>query len=137
APADAITDPRAIEFHIATNELAAGQILMHGDVSKDPGDAGLAVLVPVGKRAIALRVTDEIAVGDFIRPGDTADLIAVFNDKVSAAASEGGGRGAGEARIFLQNVVVLTVGNSISVGQVPGVKAAQNSKGDSTKATKG
>lgn len=107
-PPGALTDPRSAEFHVAVTAVPAGQILMASALSAAPAAAGLAVLVPPGKRAIALHVSNEIAVGNFLRPGDHADLIAVFDPPGTA------GRTGSEARVVLQDVEVLTVGGRVA-----------------------
>jgi len=116
-PPDAITDPQNAEFLVATTDIAAGQIIMRSALSETAGDAGLSVLVPVGKRAVALRVNDEISVGDFLRPGDRADLIAVFGGDGSTIGDINVHTASADqkkARIVLQNVEVLTVGSAVS-----------------------
>lgn len=108
-PTGVLTDPRSAEFLVAVTDVPAGEMILRGALSATPAAAGLAALVPAGMRAIALRVSDEIAVGNFLRPGDHADLVAVFGPSSTA------GTGAGsEARIVLQDVMVLTVGNLVS-----------------------
>ena len=108
-PSGALTDPRSAEFLVAVTDVPAGEMILRGALSATPSAAGLAALVPAGMRAIALRVSDEIAVGDFLRPGDHADLVR------GGGPSSAAGAGAGsEARIVLQDVMVLTVGNLVS-----------------------
>lgn len=108
-PSGALTDPRSAEFLVAVTDVPAGEIILRGALSATPAAAGLAALVPAGMRAIALRVSDEIAVGDFLRPGDHADLVAVFGPSSAVGAGAGS-----EARIVLQDVMVLTAGNLVS-----------------------
>lgn len=108
-PSGVLTDPRSAEFLVAVTDVPAGEMILRGALSATPAAAGLAALVPAGMRAIALRVSDEIAVGDFLRPGDHADLVAVFGPSSAAGAGAGS-----EARIVLQDVMVLTAGNLVS-----------------------
>lgn len=100
-PANAFADPERVVGHVAVTDLHPNQVVVREAVSESKADAGLAVLVPQGKRAVAVRVNDEIAVGNFVRPGDHADLHVVVP----------GERGEGtEARVLLQDVQILSVG---------------------------
>ncbi len=61
-------------------------------------ETGLSVVIPRGKRAISIPISDSVASSGLIRPGNKVDLIATFEDK---------------SAFLLQNLLVLAVGDSI------------------------
>ncbi len=78
---------------------------------------GLSVLVPAGKRAVALRVNDEVAVGNFIRPDDRVDIELVIpaDQRAKIQGKTVVGAGDPESRILLEDIAVLSVGEALAV----------------------
>ncbi|HMG49797.1 MAG TPA: Flp pilus assembly protein CpaB [Inquilinus sp.] len=115
-PAGARTAIGDVVGKIATVDIPAQQLLLDSVVSADPARAGLAALVPPGLRAISILTNDEIAVSEFVRPGDKVDIQLVLPDtalnKQSGLQRQGGGD-LSEARTVLQDVLVLTVGATL------------------------
>src|SRR3546814_3961444 len=102
---------------IARRDVVAGQILMASDVVSAGEAAGsLALLVPSGMRAVALSVNDEVAVGSFVTPSDRVDIQLVFSaEQVARLALAAPGDAALEARVLLQNIEVLSAGETLRV----------------------
>ncbi|WP_342235666.1 Flp pilus assembly protein CpaB [Inquilinus sp. OTU3971] len=100
---------------VATADIMAQQLLLDSTISADPAQAGLAALVPAGYRAISILTNDEIAVSQFVRPGDRVDIQLVLPDTVLSkqGALERPESDASEARTVLQDVLVLTVGSTL------------------------
>jgi pilus assembly protein CpaB len=110
---------------VATADIMPQQLLLDSMISADPAKAGLAALVPAGYRAISILTNDEIAVSQFVRPGDKVDIQLVLPEKVLSRqnalqlqvaaqqpdAAQGGDLS--EARTVLQDVLVLTVGSTL------------------------
>ena len=69
--------------------------------------AGLAATIPVGKRAVALRVNDVIGLAGFVLPGMRVDVLAAGDIPGDDAAA--GKR----CRTILQNIEVLSAGQHI------------------------
>ncbi len=67
-------------------------------------DLTLAFNLPVGKRAIAINVSEQIAVGYLIKPGDTVDVIANFSGEDNEPNM---------TKIVIQNVTVLAIGKNM------------------------
>lgn len=66
--------------------------------------AGLASIIPLGKRAVALRVNDVVGLAGFVQPGMRVDVLI-------AGTGPGGGSQAGVlSRTILQNIEVLSSG---------------------------
>lgn len=100
---------------VATTDILPQQLLLDSTMSADPAKAGLAALVPPGYRAISILTNDEIAVSQFVRPGDKVDVQLVLPDAVLAKQNglERPEADVSEARTVLQDVLVLTVGATL------------------------
>ena len=72
--------------------IAAGDQLTSTKVAGEIKDVGFSAVVPDGKRAVAVGVTEVIATGGHISPGDYVDVIAVF-EVGGESAGKGGGSG--------------------------------------------
>ncbi|MGI4880626.1 MAG: Flp pilus assembly protein CpaB [Janthinobacterium lividum] len=107
-PAGALTSPAQADGKIAIVDIQPQQLILENLVSADAGAAGLAMLVPVGQRVFSTDVTDDVAVGGFLRPGDTVDIEIVLPQDVIGGQQSGPDRS--ESRTLLQNIRVLTVG---------------------------
>jgi pilus assembly protein CpaB len=117
-PALVQVSPDGVIGKIAVTDIGPSQFVLASAFSADPGKAGLAMLVPAGLRAIAFRTTDEVAVGNFIRPGDHVDLQLVLPDPVLPGGNDPARRNDGsgsEAHTLLQDVTVLSVGDTIAI----------------------
>ncbi|WP_173655722.1 Flp pilus assembly protein CpaB [Sphingomonas turrisvirgatae] len=110
-PAHSIVTPAQAIGRIATVDIQPQQLILSSLVSSDPSAAGLAMLVPVGQRVISIDTTDEIAVGGFLRPGDTVDIEIVLPSEALGGTS---GVDRSESHTLLQNIKVLTVGPTLS-----------------------
>lgn len=110
-PEGAIVAPRDAVGKVAIVDIQPQQLVLASLVSTDPAAAGLAMLVPVGQRVISIDTTDEIAVGGFLRPGDSVDVEIVLPNDVFGGTADGQDRS--EARTLLQNIKVVTVGPTL------------------------
>ncbi|MFE0753673.1 Flp pilus assembly protein CpaB [Inquilinus sp. NPDC058860] len=119
---------------VATADIMPQQLLLDSTISADPARAGLAALVPAGYRAISILTNDEIAVSQFVRPGDKVDIQLVLpenvlNNQNGLEQPEGN---LSEARTVLQDVLVLTVGSTLgdpALAQAAGQNAAEPAAG--------
>jgi pilus assembly protein CpaB len=119
-PATAVTQPQAAIGKYAVVNIAAGTPLLSDTISDDPTRAGLAPLVKAGFRAIQLRTTDEIAVGNFIRAGDHVDIQLVLPDQSLPGGDDTRKQGSvAEARMLLQDITVLAVGDQLGEPSQP------------------
>ncbi len=67
-------------------------------------DLGFTGVIPAGMRAVAIPVTEMTSVGGLILAGDHIDITAVY--------SKSGANGVAQASTLLQNVLVLSVGQT-------------------------
>lgn len=110
-PVHSIVTPQQAIGRVATVDIQPQQLILNTLISSDPAAAGLAMLVPVGQRVISIDTTDEIAVGGFLRPGDSVDIEIVLPSEAFGNVT---GPDRSEAYTLLQNIKVLTVGPSLS-----------------------
>lgn len=116
APVGSLGDPRSAVGAVALSALPAGQIVLQGQILA-PGDTtkpGLSVLIPEGMRAVALRVNDEVAVGNFLRADDLVDIQLVLSNSALGPAEEGGNSERRESRVVLQALKILSVGEALT-----------------------
>jgi len=84
----------------AAGFVAAGEQLLPHDVSEDVFGGGLAQLVPEGRRAVSVAISNAAAAGGLVSPGDHIDIIAIFNEEL---------RGEAGTSIVAENVEVLAL----------------------------
>ena len=116
APAGSLSDLRSAVDAVALSALPAGQIVLQNTILA-PGDTtkpGLSVLIPEGMRAVALRVNDEVAVGNFLRADDLVDIQLVLANTALGPTEEGGNPERRESRVVLQALRVLSVGEALT-----------------------
>ncbi|HEX4227522.1 MAG TPA: Flp pilus assembly protein CpaB [Bryobacteraceae bacterium] len=84
-------------------QVYSGEPLVEPRLAAAGGGAGLAGTIPVGMRAVALRVDQVIGVAGFVVPGMRVDVLIAGNDS--------GGRPQDTlSRTILQNIEVLSAG---------------------------
>lgn len=69
--------------------------------------AGLAAMIPVGMRAVALPVNEVVGLAGFVSPGMRVDVL------ISGVGSLGGGSVGTICRTILQNIEVLSAGQKV------------------------
>jgi len=124
-PPGAMRDPAGIVGAVALYDIPQGQIVTEGSLVLDKGARpGLSILVPDGLRAVALRVNDEVSVGNFVRAGDRVDIQLVLpSDRVARVEGQDIRRGDHTvSSVLLQNVLILSTGETLAA--VEGHKAA-------------
>ncbi len=105
-PQGAVSEPGAVLGRLVKGEIARDEpILEHRLFPKDlTGAPGImSVMVPPGKRAMAVGVNEVIGVSGFILPKDRVDVIATRTDQGTSKSTE----------TILQNVEVLAVGKRL------------------------
>ena len=91
----AVQDKQRAVSQITRVPIAAGEQILSSKIADQVRDVGFSAQVPEGKRAVAIAVTEVIASGGHITPGDFVDVIAVL--EVNSAASGLAGAGGGNA----------------------------------------
>ncbi|MDR5782091.1 Flp pilus assembly protein CpaB [Caballeronia sp. LZ065] len=81
--------------------------------------SGLADVVAPGERAVAVRIDETNAVGNFVRPGDYVDVFFTLKREGASGDVE---IGSTQARLLLSKVRVLSMGDA-SIGRAGGKEA--------------
>lgn len=126
-PPGALTSSAAAIGRIAAVDIPARRPVTAASLAADASGLGLAVMVPVGYRAISIQTTDEIAVSNLLRPGDVVDVQLVLGDAVLAKGAAGMASDRSEASTLLQGVKVVSVGEAL--GPPPPPPSADGSLG--------
>ncbi|MGE5373233.1 MAG: Flp pilus assembly protein CpaB [Solirubrobacterales bacterium] len=97
-----LTDPKDIIGKIALVAIPQGEIIQANTVVK-PGDPsqGFSYVIPEGKRAMTIEISDTNGVNGMLRGGNRVDLITTVS---------GQGEGGTVALVVLQDIEVLAVG---------------------------
>lgn len=108
---------------IATSEIAAGEIVLERRFgSQQVGDA--ALVVPEGKVAVTIELTDPARVGPFLRPGSQIAVYDTFEarnpddgDYSPTGTALGGAGSVNATNLVLGKVTVLAVGDVTLTGR--------------------
>jgi len=106
---NAMTRPEEVVDKVTKLPITAGEQILSNKLFADRVESGLAFIVPPGKRAVSVAVSEVIGSGGLIVPGDQVDVVAVFDDKPL---------GQDAALFVLQKVNVLAVAQQLE-GETP------------------
>jgi pilus assembly protein CpaB len=97
----------------AKEQIAAGEQVIQRRLVIEGKSAGFPGIIPPGKRAVSVAVTEVTGVAGLVKPGDSVDVIVTFEPNV-----------AGEhlSQIVLQNLRVLAANQDTEAGTVDGAK---------------
>jgi pilus assembly protein CpaB len=84
-----------------------GEPISTGRLAAKGAGAGLAATIPIGMRAVALRVNDVVGLAGFVLPGMRVDVL------VAGSAPELGPSGGTICKTVLQNIEVLSAGQKL------------------------
>jgi pilus assembly protein CpaB len=85
-----------------------GESILSGRLAPKGAGAGLAAMIPIGKRAVALKVDEVVGLAGFVVPGMRVDVIVSGGN-----SSLDSGRNGVLTRTVLQNIEVLSAGQKI------------------------
>jgi len=81
----AVRDIAAAVDLFALSTIRAGEQVLSVDLGTQPGGSALSKLLPSGMRALSIGVSDAMAAGGLVEPGDRVDVVAVFEDSKAGA----------------------------------------------------
>ncbi|SRR5579883_337 len=87
--------------------IYAGEPIMETRLAPKGSGAGLAAMIPLGKRAVAVRVNEVVGVAGFVVPGMRVDVLVSGNPPNQPQTL------GTETKTILQNIEVLSAGQSI------------------------
>ena len=107
-PATALVRLDAVAGRGTVAPIYAGEPILEGRLAARGAGAGLAATIPVGKRAVALRVNEVVGLAGFVMPGMRVDVLVAGNAPGSTNPMSGT-----LSRTVLQNIEVLSAGQNI------------------------
>ena len=108
SPGTALVRLEAVTGRGTVAPIYAGEPILEGRLAPRGAGAGLAATIPVGKRAVALRVNEVVGLAGFVMPGMRVDVLVAGNAPGSANPMSGT-----LSRTVLQNIEVLSAGQNI------------------------
>ena len=113
---------KEIENTVATTPIMKGEQITKPRVTYPGAKTGLSRQVSVGKRAIAINITERQAVSKLIKPGDRVDVLAAID-------FASGRKDWQKTKTIIQDVLVLSTGKSMT-NSIPiyGVKTPREIK---------
>ncbi len=118
----AVRSVDAIEGQFLTNDLQPGEQLLTTDLTARPEGGNLSLLIPEGHRAFSIAISDAMAAGGLVEPGDRIDILAVFEE---------GDAGANGAGVVVQDIEILAV-SSVVLGDSPQTAAESGGRNNPT-----
>ena len=110
----AVTDLSQIVGSTARAEIETGeQILQTKIVKRDSNQQSLAYSVPLGMRAISIKVDEQTGVGGLLKPGDSVDVLGTVEIEIFSTDPNVNTVRETKTHVILQNVEVLAVGQNI------------------------
>jgi pilus assembly protein CpaB len=107
-PPGAVKDAKDIVDRVLISHVIAGEPIRAAQLAPKDAGNGLAALIPLHMRAMAVRVDDVVGVAGFIHPDDRVDVIVTMRLTKPADAES-------TSKVILQNVKVLAVGKEIEI----------------------
>lgn len=102
-----VTPEKAVEGAIVRDPILSGEPITARKIVRGGEGGYLSVVLGPGKRAMAVPVTSETAVGGFVLPGDRVDVIQT-HEQTTVGEGDGGGKQV-VAETVVQNVRVLAL----------------------------
>lgn len=135
----ALGDKGGVVGQITRVKIEQGEQVLSAKLTNQAREVGFSAVVPEGKRAVAIGVTEVIASGGHVAPGDWVDVIGVF--KVSVAVDQdarplpGGkpaaGNSGGDSQVIdvMQSMTVLQHVQVLAVAQLDDQAIQPDAKG--------
>jgi pilus assembly protein CpaB len=119
-PAQAVTDRQELIGRGVLASVYQDEPFFAGDLAPKGAGAGLASTIPVGMRAVALRVDDIVGVAGFVLPGMRVDVLVSGNPPGADISRTGT-----LCKTVLQNIEVLSAGQKIKKNMEDKPESAQ------------
>ena len=128
--AGVFSDTEGVIGQVARVPLVAGEqvittkVTATGAAIADGENPPLAFVIPEGKRAVSIQVSNVIGASGLIRPGDYVDVILAVQIQVGSGDGNSDGSQNQIAQTILQNVLVLSVDQDVTRAVVSEGEAA-------------
>jgi pilus assembly protein CpaB len=110
APAGAFQRVDSVAGRVTRVPVFKGEPIVPGRLAPLGTGPGLEVKISPGKRAMAVRINDVAGISGLIQPNSRVDVL------VTMRSPEGGGRSNQVAKLFMENMRVLSVGTNVQRG---------------------
>jgi len=107
-PKGAIVNPDDAIGRGVISDLYQGEPILDSRLAPKGSGGGLAIAIPVGFRACAVKVDDVVSVSGFVTPGMRVDVLISGNPPAQQGVQQGT-----QSRTLLQNIQVLSAGTDI------------------------
>ena len=107
-PPEYPSSPDKLLGRIVKSTVEKGGLINESKLVAQGAAAGLAVLIPEGKRAVTIKVNDASGVAGFITPGDHVDVLSIYKSSTSGEQEE-----KTYSKTIFQNILVLAVGDKL------------------------
>lgn len=111
-----VTPEKAVEGAIVRDPILSGEPITARKIVRGGEGGYLSVVLGPGKRAMAVPVTSETAVGGFVLPGDRVDVIQTHEAQTVGEGESAGGKQI-VAETIVQNVRVLALDQTTAAGK--------------------
>ncbi len=112
-PAGAILDEKQVMDHVSMFPLTANETLISSRLSGVSSAEGFAAMIPAGKRAVSVPISDATGAGGMVQPRSHVDVIFTKSGSLAEAVST----------TIVEDVVVMSVGR---VTEVPASAVASD-----------
>lgn len=107
---DQMVDERGNAVYTTVSPIMLEEQIMTTKLAAIGREAGLALSLPPGRRAVTVEVSSEDGVNMLVRPGNNVDLLGTFQYQVRKGNSR---ESKLNTTVILQNVLVVGVGSSV------------------------
>jgi len=133
---------RVTRYPIATSEQVLTTKVVALESAANTGES-LSYIIPEGRRAISIQVSEVVSSGGLVLPGDYVDVIGVFDVEFSNAAGQKEQQDKYFSRVILQNIEVLAVAQTVvdappeagTATEADGAAAAESTSGQRARNT--
>ncbi len=109
-PKGAFAKPEDVLDRPVMSNILLEEPILDGRLAQRGSGVGLAPIIPVGMRAVTVRVNDVVGVAGFVLPGMRVDMLITGNPP-------GKGERSKVTKTVLQNLTVLSAGKTIQTDQ--------------------
>lgn len=106
-PVGSVKTPEDALGRGVVQQIIAGEPILETRIAARGAGAGLAATIPIGKRAVAVRVDDIVGVAGFVLPGMKVDIL------IAGTPPQGSGGVGTVTQTLLQQIEVLSAGQNI------------------------
>ncbi len=107
-PAGTFANIDSLTERVTQIPIFTGEPILEGKLAPVGTAAGLEIKIAQGKRAMAIPVNDHVGINGFVQPNSRVDVLVTFRNKT--------GMNDQQAKVFLQNMRVLSVGQHLYRG---------------------